>query len=461
MTRKIFCFNLILAFVFITACTDNSILTEPLSDSYSGPEKDYAMEAGNDTEDEYDFIFPEDIQIKYFGKNVYSKTYDGWNNAAFISNSYLLYNLYLENTTIINVSKAGGYYPTAHYIREYDSVENREGEKIADIQFDKEGLIKEINIYGKCNDDFYITGLQVGENAKEYLNSISEGLWDRLMAMEDNYVLRGSRGHYLSHNTQKFEPGVLGESEVTIENICLSNEKLSFSYRLDGEIVDNINVFTRNDSIKDDLETEMYDINPPFYYIDDISIFDSTIEDWVKHFKIKRDPNTGEYKPYIDDILYLQITEYEYGYHIFMGKASDVVWHDYINGAGVRNSFPEFIPNDSNLYCTIDAICNDYGTHKSINIFQAINELSYFNIRGGNLGIGSNIKKYFKLYDVTAYDLIMNEGSLTSGFWTFERDEGGNISMRRDIYGLVNEDLDYYFKLDGEIITEVQVNYSK
>lgn len=448
----VFYFALISISISFAACGDVSIQNRklPLGITENNSESIHSTnESQAEPKIQYEFELPEDIEIKCFDINVYSKTYTGWTNyfAILTDSAYMVYDFFLGDTYVINVDKAGGVYPTEHVIKYNDPSGLMQNDDIAIIMYDKEGLVKEINVTNTSNKNFSVTGLQVGENAREYLNSISDGLWDKLMAMEEYLVINGAGGINLWHNTQTFAAGILEESEVNFNYINFGNDKISLSYKLNGEIVDSINVYTKNDSIREELRTELYDIEMPDYYVDGLDLLAAKQDEWITHFQIPYDEDAG-YLPCLSDDLYVEFRENGESFWAILVAKKEVTWAYSLKD---QIPYPIMDYDESDVYCIVNGKPNGSSYEIEIYFYPLISESSRFSY--DNLGFGDNFMTFLNSYDSTAQSRLMETGEIKSGVFTISLSEYEGTyyaGIHREAYGNTYKSsiYDYFVALD-------------
>lgn len=246
----------------------------------------------------FDFILPENIEITFLGENIFIRNYDRW--------QFCLYEQGAGHNTelIVDDSYLFGYQYQTHpgYVVkriEKGQVYTGEGSDVARIEFGEEGLLYSISVFDRGTSIFSISGLQVGENAKDYLNGMKDGLWSQYEKMGRHEFLKGEDGWTLTHGTFSY-------GDEFYDQLSFTNELFGITYNLENEVVHHINLYKRDNADEALLALleapSILDINPDRYQllVDDMDLYTSLPMDWVNHFGL--------------DYVQRKMMDSEYGY---------------------------------------------------------------------------------------------------------------------------------------------------
>lgn len=228
---------------------------------------------------EYDISLPQDITVELFGLDILRTKRSRWEEH--------IYNIKNPDTNIsYYTSYFVGDYEITHYWMNADKsvfvtgILSQDRASGAQVIFDENGKVSELSIDMDMDEYFNTSVLNIGDNAREFVESIKPGTWDKLLAEE---ALLTEQGFYMVHYTTS--------SDV----LMVSNEDFSISYFLEDGLVDSIYIRVEGDiPLKED-GSSIYDLDRFDYYLYGADIAAMSLRDWLDIF---------DFKEYIEDEVY-------------------------------------------------------------------------------------------------------------------------------------------------------------
>lgn len=232
----------------------------------------------------FDISLPQDITVELFGLDILRTKRSQWEEHIF---------------TIKNPDENIGYY-TSFQVGDYQVIHDwmdadksifvsgilgKDSSTGAQVVFDKDDKVSELKINMDMGEYFNTSVLNIGDNAKEYVESVQPGTWDKLLAGE---LLLTEQGFYMLHYTSSSEVFQIG------------NEDFSISYFLTDGLVDNIYIKVEGNLFRDtgdEDESSIYDLDGFDYYIFGTDIAAMSLRDWLDLYDFDdRNPTEAEFK---------------------------------------------------------------------------------------------------------------------------------------------------------------------
>lgn len=187
--------------------------------------------------EEYAFTLPYEFSFTLWDIDIFSKNMDEWiayfneNGESIGENEWRL--------RYTNIRKTD-YYVYSVYLR---TITMKEEKLLAKIQFDENNDIFMITICGNPEkSSMNIAGLQVGDNAKDYMNQIKDGLWDACFKR----TLLESHDYQVVRSQKKVASGLYDVQSDTKESDLLwfyIQDKETVRYTIQNDIVREIFVY--------------------------------------------------------------------------------------------------------------------------------------------------------------------------------------------------------------------------
>lgn len=271
----------ILLCVSLSACGESVNIEKDTSQmTEASAEGENAEEPSSTTPTkEYDISLPQDITVELFGLDILRTKRSRWEEH--------IYNIKNPDTNIsYYTSYFVGDYEITHYWMDADKsvfvtgILSQDRASGAQVIFDENGKVSELSIDMDMGEYFNTSVLNIGDNAREFVESIKPGTWDKLLAEE---ALLTEQGFYMVHYTTS--------SDV----LMVSNEDFSISYFLEDGLVDSIYIRVEGDiPLKED-GSSIYDLDRFDYYLYGADIAAMSLRDWLDIF---------DFKEYIEDEVY-------------------------------------------------------------------------------------------------------------------------------------------------------------
>lgn len=233
---------------------------------------------------QFDISLPQDITVELFGLDILRTKRSQWEEHIF---------------TIKNPDENIGYY-TSFQVGDYQVIHGwmdadksifvsgilgKDPSTGVQVVFDKNDKVSELKINMDMGEYFNTSVLNIGDNAKEYVESVQPGTWDKLLAGE---LLLTEQGFYMLHYTSSSEVFQIG------------NEDFSISYFLTDGLVDNIYIKVEGNLFRDtgdEDEASIYYLDRFDYYISGTDIAAMSLRDWLDLYDFDdRNPTEAEFK---------------------------------------------------------------------------------------------------------------------------------------------------------------------
>lgn len=243
---------------------DSLQATEVYTEKESSGESSSAVSA-----QEFDISLPQDITVELFGLDILRTKRSQWEEHIF---------------TIKNPDKSVVGYYTSFMVGDYEifhswmdggngnfvsGILGEDKSSGAQVVFDENDKVLELTIDMDMGEYFHTSFLNIGDNAKECVESVKPGAWDALLAGE---ALLTEQGFYLFHYT------------TNVEALQISNKDFSISYFLEDGLVDSIHIRVAGDLFKnmeDEDESSIYDLDRFDYYVYGADIATMSLQDWL------------------------------------------------------------------------------------------------------------------------------------------------------------------------------------
>ncbi len=211
---------------------------------------------------------PQEITMEFFGVNLLKMNGGMWEEHVF--------SLYDPNISEYSIQFPVGEYEISNSYLNFENQGNLstyikygDDSRGSSILFDENDDLKKICVESDMGEAFCTSFLNIGDNVKEYLESVQPGLWDKFLNDEMNGV---EQGWYIRHS-------VLTGSEYPRDILQLSNDDIVVSYFIEDEKVDSIMLTVVGDIHIDGASIYMLD-NFEFY-INGTEISTMSVDDWT------------------------------------------------------------------------------------------------------------------------------------------------------------------------------------
>ncbi len=233
---------------------------------------------------ELEYIVPEELTMEIFGINILKVNRPLWEEHIF--------SLYDPDTCDYSVQFNVGDYKITNSYLNYQNENNlstyiwyREDFSGLSVLFDENDDLKNIEIDSDMGEEFHTSFLNIGDNVKDYLESVQPGLWDKFLNDEMNRI---EQGWYIQHST-------LDVLEYTYDIFQISNDDIVVSYFITDELVDSIHLTVVGDIHIDNDETSIYKLDNFELYINGTDISTMSMDDWI-NFMYLPEANVHEQK---------------------------------------------------------------------------------------------------------------------------------------------------------------------
>ena len=239
---------------------------------------------------ETDISIPEEITMEFFGMNLLEANRPMWEKHVFSLNE-LGADDYIYTTFPI------GDYEVMHSYLNFQNKENftsyityggdRSG--TTQILFDENDNLLQIDIRSDMGEAFNTSFLNVGDNVKEYFESVEEGSWEKFLSDEKPFHVQE---WIVRHST-------VSMPEITYDTLMIYNDDIVTSYWIKDELVYNISLTVVGElAVNEEAETEksVYNLDSFDFYLNGTDIATMSASDWLKFFNFSSSESHMIYK---------------------------------------------------------------------------------------------------------------------------------------------------------------------
>ena len=221
-------------------------------------------------------MIPEKITMEFFGMNLLETNRSMWEKYI-----YSIYDVGEDDG--IGTRIPIGNYEVMHNYTDFDNQRcfcatltyNNDFDS-SQILFDESGKLKKIDIKRDMGEEFSTSFLNIGDNVKDYFESLKNGFWDEFLKSE---TIVATQGWNLRHTTTSM-------LDFTYDSLQIFNKDLYISYLIKDEVVEFIFVYvigdidvSQNSQMK--AEASIYDLENFEFYIKGKNIAEMSGGDWV------------------------------------------------------------------------------------------------------------------------------------------------------------------------------------
>ncbi len=263
MSREKFITGLIcfMSCIFLTACAD-----------VAGSRDTSAVATGKNMP----ISVPEEVTMEFFGMNLLEANRPMWEEYVFSLNE-LGADDYIFTTFPIGDYEVSHSYLNFQNKNNFSSYITYGGDRAgsAQILFDENDNLLQIDICSDMGEEFSTSFLNVGDNVREYFESLKEGSWEKFLDEGKGIDKSGWYVCYSSATTPE-DPHDL---------LQVSNDDIVLLYRIKDGVVEHIMLSVVGElTVNGGTEKSVYDLQSFDYYINGKDIAKMSAADWLVFF---------------------------------------------------------------------------------------------------------------------------------------------------------------------------------